>query len=102
MPGPGMAVYYAGKAYVLSFSEALGEELKPRGITVTALCPGPAETEFQARAGMGEACRAFCPDSPSSVAKPATADLMAGKRRVVPGVWQQVLARHWRALFRAA
>ena len=52
LPGPGMAVYYASKAYVLSFSEALHRELKPRGIRVTALCPGPVPTEFQARSGM--------------------------------------------------
>ncbi len=51
LPGPGMAVYYATKAYVLSFSEALHRELKPRGVRVTALCPGPVPTEFQARAG---------------------------------------------------
>src|SRR6202140_2050610 len=50
--GPGMAVYYASKAYVLSFSEALHRELKSRGIRVTALCPGPVPTEFQARSGM--------------------------------------------------
>ncbi len=47
-----MAVYYATKAYVLSFSEALHHELKPRGVRVTALCPGPVPTEFQARAGI--------------------------------------------------
>jgi short-subunit dehydrogenase len=47
LPGPGMAVYYATKAYVLSFSEALHCELKPRGVRVTALCPGPVPTEFQ-------------------------------------------------------
>ena len=51
LPGPNMAVYYATKAYVLSFSEALHWELRPRGIRVTALCPGPVPTEFQARAG---------------------------------------------------
>ena len=55
MPGPGSAVYYAGKAFVLSFSEALHCELKPRGIRVTCLCPGPVATEFQARAGIAEA-----------------------------------------------
>ena len=49
LPGPGMAVYYASKAYVLSFSEALHRELARRGIRVTALCPGPVATEFQAR-----------------------------------------------------
>ena len=50
-PGPGMAVYFATKAYVLSLSEALHEELKPHGIRVTALCPGPTRTEFGAVAG---------------------------------------------------
>jgi uncharacterized protein len=52
LPGPGMAVYYASKAYVLSFSEALHSELAGRGVRVTALCPGPVATEFQARAGL--------------------------------------------------
>jgi uncharacterized protein len=48
LPGPGMAVYYASKAYVLSFTEALHHELKGRDVRVTALCPGPVATEFQA------------------------------------------------------
>ena len=52
MPGPGMAVYYGSKAYVLSFSEALHHELSRRGVRVTALCPGPVPTEFQTRAGL--------------------------------------------------
>ncbi len=52
--GPHMAVYYATKAYVLSLSEALHEEAKPFGVTVTALCPGATESEFGARAGMNE------------------------------------------------
>ena len=52
-PGPGMAVYFATKAFVLSFSEALHEEMKPHGITVTALCPGPTATEFGEVAGWG-------------------------------------------------
>src|SRR6202035_3360360 len=52
LPGPNMAVYYASKAYVLSFSEALHRELSHRGVRVTALCPGPVSTEFQARSGM--------------------------------------------------
>ncbi|HWK32027.1 MAG TPA: SDR family oxidoreductase, partial [Terriglobales bacterium] len=51
-PGPFMAVYYASKAFVLSFSEALWEELDGTGVTVTALCPGAAQTGFAARAGM--------------------------------------------------
>lgn len=50
-PGPGMAVYFATKAYVLSFSEALHEELKAHGIKVSALCPGPTRTEFGEVAG---------------------------------------------------
>ena len=59
LPGPGMAVYYASKAYVLSFSEALHRELAGRGMRVTALCPGPVPTEFQARArhAAAERCR---------------------------------------------
>src|ERR1700709_2964355 len=51
LPGPGMAVYYASKAFVRSFTEALHEELGPLGVRVTALCPGPVPSEFQARAG---------------------------------------------------
>jgi uncharacterized protein len=52
LPGPGMAVYYASKAYVLSFSEALRQELAPLGVRVTTLCPGSVSTEFQAQAGL--------------------------------------------------
>ncbi len=52
LPGPLMAVYYATKAYVLSFSEALNNELRDKGVSVTALCPGPTQSEFQARAAM--------------------------------------------------
>jgi short-subunit dehydrogenase len=52
-PGPRMAVYFATKAYVLSFTEALHEELKPHGVHVTALCPGPTRTEFGEVAGFG-------------------------------------------------
>ena len=52
-PGPGMAVYFATKAFVLSFSEALHEEVKAQGVRVSALCPGPTATEFGAVAGFG-------------------------------------------------
>jgi len=51
-PGPGMAVYYATKAYVLSFTEALAEELAGTGVTVTAVCPGPTATNFGRTANM--------------------------------------------------
>ena len=53
-PGPWLAVYYATKAFVLSFSEAVHEEVKPHGVRIAALCPGPTRTEFAAVAGMGE------------------------------------------------
>jgi uncharacterized protein len=87
MPGPGMAVYYATKAYVLSFSEALHRELKPKGVRVTALCPGPVPTEFQARAGMsGDIFPRLLTRSAVQVAKDAYRGLMQGRRVVIPGV----------------
>lgn len=93
MPGPGMAVYHATKAYVVSFSEALHQELKSQGVRVTALCPGPVETEFQARAGMPEG---YFPKimvrSPDRVAREGYAGLMRGKRIVIPGFNNQVAA----------
>jgi len=52
--GPWMSVYYATKAYVLSFSEAIAEELRPFGVTVTALCPGPTQSQFMQTAGTGK------------------------------------------------
>jgi uncharacterized protein len=86
MPGPGMAVYYASKAYVLSFSEALHRELKPKGVRVTVLCPGPVPTEFQARAGMGDdALPGFLTRSAEQVASDGYRGLMQGRRVVIPG-----------------
>ncbi|HED11180.1 MAG TPA: SDR family NAD(P)-dependent oxidoreductase, partial [Caldithrix abyssi] len=55
LPGPYMSVYYATKAYVLSFTEALAQELKGRGVRVSALCPGPVVTEFQQQANIKNA-----------------------------------------------
>jgi short-subunit dehydrogenase len=93
MPGPGMAVYHATKAYVLSFSEALHQELKPRGVRVTALCPGPVETEFQTRAGMPEGYfPKFMSRSARRVANDGYDGLMRGKRVVIPGFDNQVAA----------
>jgi short-subunit dehydrogenase len=84
--GPGMAVYYATKAFVLSFSEALNAELAPRDIRVTVLCPGPVPTEFQARAGIKR--RASIMDrGVEEVAQAGYDGLMRGRRLVVPG-WQ--------------
>ena len=59
MPGPYMAAYHATKAYVLLFSEALAAEAKGSGVTVTALCPGPTETNFENRASTGAGIKAF-------------------------------------------
>jgi len=85
-PGPGMAVYYASKAYVLSFSEALHRELAGRGIRVTALCPGPVQTEFQARSGMRLPSIARLLElPPRRVAQIGYDGLMRGKRVVVAG-----------------
>jgi uncharacterized protein len=87
LPGPGMAVYYASKAYVMSFSEALRRELAPRGVRVTLLCPGPVPSEFQARAGfMPGIDSAILNVSPSDVAQAGYRGLMADKRAVMPGV----------------
>jgi uncharacterized protein len=88
LPGPGMAVYYATKAYVVSFSEALATELAPRGVRVTALCPGPVATGFQERAGLspggvGERGRLALPAR--KVAEIGYAAFMRGKRVVIAG-----------------
>jgi uncharacterized protein len=92
LPGPGMAVYYASKAYVLSFSEALHRELAPHGVRVTALCPGPVPSEFQSRAG-------FLPGLDSMILNVSAADaaqagyrgLMANKRAVIPGLGVKIV-----------
>lgn len=87
LPGPGMAVYYASKAYVLSFSEALHNELGRHGVRVTALCPGPVPTEFQARAGFTSGVdSAILNVSPDKVALAGYRGLMRGKRVVLPGL----------------
>jgi short-subunit dehydrogenase len=102
LPGPGMAVYYATKAYVLSFSEALHRELKPRGVRVTALCPGPVQTEFQARAGFKEgSLPAFLTLTAERVAADGYRALMAGRRLAVPGFANKVVAPLARLLPRA-
>ena len=92
-PLPNMAVYSASKAYVTSFSEALAIELRPRGITVTALCPGPVPTEFftVARRSADEDGAAHYKTMPAVVVTPAEAvraglDAVARDRaRVIPG-----------------
>ena len=87
LPGPGMAVYYATKAYVLSFTEAMRAELAPHGVRVTVLCPGPVPSEFQARAGFRPGFdTAVLKVSPADVAQEAYRGFMANKRAVMPGL----------------
>jgi short-subunit dehydrogenase len=93
LPGPNSAVYYAGKAFVLSLSEALHRELKHHGIRVTCLCPGPVETEFQARAGIHEKIGWPLAVSAARVAEAGYRGLMRGQRVVVPGMANRLLAQ---------
>jgi short-subunit dehydrogenase len=93
--GPLMAVYYATEAYVLSFSEAIADELRGTGVTVTALCPGPTATGFAEVAGL-ESARLF------NVVKPMSSDAVArfglramqhGKRLAIPGVMNNIVVQ---------
>jgi uncharacterized protein len=93
LPGPGSAVYYATKAYVLSFTEALHSELKTRGIRVTVLCPGPVPTEFAERAGIsGGLAPGILTQTAERVAEAGYRGLMRGKRVVVPGLANKLIA----------
>ncbi|MFL6194176.1 MAG: SDR family NAD(P)-dependent oxidoreductase [Thermoanaerobaculia bacterium] len=92
-PGPLMAVYYATKAYVLSFSEALAEEVRGTGVTVSVLCPGPTQTGFQQRAGMEESklFGGFLQVADAAgVARAGYEGFRAGKRVIVPGLVNKV------------
>lgn len=107
MPGPLMSVYYASKAYVLSFSEALDEELKGTGVRVTALCPGPVETGFQSRAAMQDSkllqgsLNRMSLVSATDVARAAVDAIEHGQRVVIPGFMNQLQALMPRLLPRA-
>ena len=102
-PGPLMSVYYATKAYVLSFSEALAEELVGTGVTVTALCPGPTESDFQARAEMqnSKLVQGKTLMTSREVAEQGIAALERGQRVVIPGLMNQIMAQTSRLLPRA-
>ncbi len=92
-PGPLMAVYYASKAYVLHFSEALDAELRKTKVRVSAFCPGPTATGFEARAGL-EASKLFTGRNVMNARRAAEAGyrgLMRGRRVVVPGFWNNLL-----------
>ena len=85
-PGPFYATYAASKAFVLSFAEALRHEVKDSGVTVTALLPGPTDTEFFDRAGMNDTpVDSANKDDPADVARDGFEALMAGKDQVVAG-----------------
>ena len=87
VPGPWMSVYYATKASLLSFSQAIDYELRPSGITATALCPGPTESEFKARAGSQRSrlFQSLVMDA-EPVARLGYAAMMRGRSVAIPGV----------------
>jgi short-subunit dehydrogenase len=94
LPGPGMAVYYATKAFVLSFSQALSNEFKQLGVRMTVLCPGPVPTEFAARAGVAEGLAPnVMTQSAEFVAEEGYRGLMQGRRVVVPGKVNRLVTR---------
>jgi short-subunit dehydrogenase len=91
LPGPLHAVYYASKAFVISFSEALANELAGTGVRVTVLCPGPTETEFFQRAQMQDL--GFLTKTPSArkIAEVGYKAMLAGKTVVVPGLLNKLM-----------
>ena len=101
-PGPGFAVYFASKAFVLSFTEALHQELKGSGVHVTALCPGPTRTEFGEVARVTNAAfDKFAADAPTVVAA-GLRGLARNKAVVIPGVTNKLSAQSTRLIPRAA
>ena len=93
--GPLMAVYFATKAYVLSFSQALAEELRNTGVSVTALCPGPTQTDFAATAQVGSSrlFDTFGIADAADVAKYGYDAMMSGKRLAIPGFKNKLIAQ---------
>jgi short-subunit dehydrogenase len=99
-PGPYMAVYYATKAYVLSYSEALAEELADAGVSVTALCPGPTASGFQDRAAMQSSALVKGKRLPTAddVAAYGVQALMAGRRVAIHGFMNRLLVQSLRTM----
>jgi uncharacterized protein len=101
-PGPNMAVYYATKAFVLSFTEALHHELKGSGIRVSALCPGPTESEFGAVADSHSPTLERMKGPADAVVRAGLRGLDRNKAVVIPGLANKVTAQASRFLTRAA
>jgi uncharacterized protein len=94
-PGPGMAVYYATKSYVLSFGRAIGHELRGTGVTVTTLCPGPTTSEFAQVANMQGVALLEGPMpvmSAAEVARQGYAALKAGRPQIITGLLNWIIA----------
>lgn len=93
-PGPGMAVYFATKAFVLSFSEALHEEVRKQGVIVSALCPGPTSTEFGEVAGFGPSnlLDKVAADSPS-VVRAGLEGIEKRRAIIIPGLMNKATAQ---------
>jgi short-subunit dehydrogenase len=91
-PGPLQPVYYASKAFVLSFTEAIGNELGGTGVTATALCPGPVATGFQARANVGDVrgLRMMMRTTPEQVVRAGFDGMIKGRAVVIPGALNRV------------
>jgi hypothetical protein len=102
-PGPTMAIYYATKAFVLHFSEAIGNEVADKGVTVTALCPGATESGFQIAAAMEESrlVKGRSLPTAASVAAYGYRAMMAGKAVAIPGFMNWLLANSVRFTPRA-
>lgn len=101
VPGPYMATYYASKAFVLSFTEAIATELKGTGVTATASCPGPTASEFGDVAGNSRTKLFRRVASAEQVAKHAYRAMLAGDLVAIPGVMNKLLAQSIRFVPRA-